>query len=163
MRLILPWTYVEPRVDSAIAATGWKREAPYVGLSDRAYFDLLASLWAAGDSFIICEQDIVPHPTAFDDLANCRHDWCAFPYEYVGHKTYGLGLVKFSAELIARHPDAMERVAVMRDPTHEPRHWCRLDAWLQGVILPLAGEVPHGHEPMVKHLGDGCAHGCTDH
>jgi hypothetical protein len=168
MRIVLPWTGIceasrcdKSDVRDAVEATGREIDWRHVGKADRDYFDLLSELWNEGEAFCIVEHDIVIHPTALDELDNCSHDWCGFPHEYMGcGLQWGLGCVKFGADLIARNPDAMLRVAVMSDATHDRRHWCRLDAWLQGCILPNAGETKHQHETVVRHLGRGCAHGC---
>ena len=160
-RLVVPFVGpMNAEVYTAIAQSGWSPTSYSVERSERAYFDLLAMLWASGEPFIVCEHDIVPHATAFDELAACPHDWCAFPFEYLGEPTYGLGCVKFSADLIARNPDAMTRVGRMYDMNHPKRHWCRLDGFLT-CVLEGAGEERHKHETMVRHLNSGRSHDCT--
>lgn len=160
MRVVVPTTVTHPEVYAALAETGFEFDSIPVDHSDRAYYDLLASLWAAGESFAIIEHDIVVYPSAPLELAACPFPWCGLPYAYGNTTTYGLGCVKFSEGLIARHPDAMLRVGVMSDPTHPARHWCRLDAWLTAVLTSV-GEGRHEHKGLVRHLGNGCAHGCS--
>lgn len=159
MRIVVPTTRTYPEVYGALSDTDWPYDVIPVEHSDRAYYDLLAALWAAGESFAIVEHDVVVHPSAPLELASCPSDWCGFPYDYCGLVTYGLGCVKFSEALIARHPDAMLRVGVMSDDRHPKRHWCRLDAWLT-CVLESVGEERHRHRTFVRHLGTGCAHGC---
>ncbi len=163
MRVIVPYagSYPSREVEAPLYDSGCDYELLDVSASDRAYFDLLSARWAAGDSFIVVEHDIVVHASAFYELTRCANDWCGFPH-HMGPSgiQYGLGCVKFTAGLIARNPDAMVSVGVMFDGTHPKRHWCRLDAWLQGVILPQRDEVKCCHETVVKHLGNGCSHGC---
>lgn len=156
---MVPYTgQKNPRVWAGIGRLAFWED---VNGSDRAYFDLLSQWWSEGRSFIVVEHDVVVNPDSIDEIEACPHDWCAFPYRYMDReRQYGLGCVKFSADLIARCPDAMMRVGVMSDPTHPKRHWCRIDAWLQGVILPSMGEQLHRHSTPVEHLGTGCAHGC---
>jgi hypothetical protein len=172
VRLIVPYTRLDEDVRAALDTNASDTNAPldyrpswyYVGSSDRAYFDLLARLWDRGESFVIVEHDIIPPDGGLVELAGCAHDWCAFGYPYAEFgQHYGLGCVKFSGDLIARNPDALKRVGVMRDGNHPPRHWCRLDAWLQDVVLPLNGETMHQHERLATHLGAGYAHGCVRH
>jgi hypothetical protein len=163
MRCIVPFAGpVRREVINALDATGWDWDPQDVSESDRAYYDLLSDAWDGAEGFAIVEHDIVVRSDTLDELANCPHDWCAFAYQY-GHwgLQYGLGCVKFSTDLIARCPDAMDRVGVLSDERHPRRHWCRLDAWLQGVVLPSMGETPHGHGPPLVHLNHGVAHGCT--
>lgn len=161
MRVIAPYTKRVDEVLDALGAACEDFEPYYVGRRDRDYFDLLSMLWADGETVCVVEHDVVVGLDTLDDLASCAHDWCGFPYRYGNTITHGLGCVKFGADLIARNPDAMRRVGVMFDGEHEKRHWCRLDAWLQGCVLTDAGEVKHEHLPPVTHLGVGCSHGCT--
>lgn len=163
LRVILPHVgNINPDVIHALEASEWDYEPRDVGSSDRAYYDLLAELWAAQGSLVLVEHDIVVNPRSIIELAYCQHDWCAYPYQYAEFGLhYGLGCVKLGANLMRRCPDAMRRVGVLSDTTHSARHWCRIDAWLQGVILPSLGEIMHRHEAPVTHLGAGCAHGCT--
>jgi len=152
---------VDDRVRDALEATGWPVYGVDVSISPRAYFDLLFEYWADGATFTVIEHDMVVHATALEELDACPYEWCAFPYRYGTHERhYGLGCAKFGEELIARNPDAMRRVGTMRDMNHPARHWCRLDAWLQGVVLPGSGEHMHRHERSVRHLGCGNSHGC---
>jgi hypothetical protein len=163
MYVVVPYARnpLAQEVIDALEATGVNCHPVDLSGSDRAYFDLLSSLWVVGETFCLVEHDIVIHPTALDELSTCPNDWCAFPYPYGGPKlAYGMGCVKFSADLIARNPDAMLRVAVLSDEKHPARHWCRLDAWLQGCVLPSNGEQRCEHETPVKHLERGCAHRC---
>ena len=160
MRVVHPTTRISPDAIQSLVRTGHAVEFVDVSGSDRAYFDLLAQLWAAGETFAIIEHDIVVTPSTLNELDACPHDWCAFPFRYLGRLQYGLGCVKFSAALMARIPDAIIRIGVMSDARHDRRHWCRLDAWLT-TVLESVGEVRHEHLPEVWHLDDGCSHGCT--
>ncbi len=160
MRLVVPYTSLRPETAAALDASGQAYEAVRVH-GDDGYFALLSGLWADGAAFAIVEQDIVVGPGTLPDLAACPGDWCSFPFPYMSSGAYhGLGCVRFSAALLARAPDAMDRVAVMSDATHGPSHWCRLDAWLQQVLRE-AGEQRCEHLPPVGHLNRYPAHGCV--
>ena len=166
MRVVLPLAGdTDHCVIAALDATGYRVESYDVSRRDRDYFDLISMLWADAEDFALVEHDVVVAPTTLDELSACPHDWCGFPHLYgIGAGavlTHSLGCVKFGADLIARNPDAMVRVGVMSDAQHGKRHWCRIDSWLQGVVLPGEGEVKHEHLPPVQHLGEGCSHGCT--
>lgn len=164
MRVVVPCVGV-PHWEVTLALREWRQWTALerVGHSNRAYFDLLSAMWDRAETFAVVEHDIVVNPDTLDELAACPHDWCALPYPYGRWGLhYGLGCVKFGADLIARNPDAMRKVGVMSDANHPRRHWCRLDAFLQGVVLPDAGEVLHKHDTPVGHLGHGCAHGCIN-
>ena len=84
-------------------------------------------MWAQGGGFIIVEHDVVVEDGALDELEHCQHDWCSFQVPYVGRLYAGLSCAKFSAGLIARHPDALDQIAELEDEDHTPGHWCRLD------------------------------------
>lgn len=163
MRLIVPHVgNINPEVHAALEDCHWQPRYCNVGYSDRAYFDLLAELWATQETVVIVEHDIVVNPRSILELAYCQCDWCAFPYPYMSIPAYyGLGCVKFGANLMRRQPDAIRRVGVLSDERHPQRHWCRLDGFLQYVVLPSLGESIHRHDEPVTHLGRGCAHGCT--
>ena len=157
MRVVVPYTHAAEQrttgVFTALRATGYVYDMVNVGGSDRDYFDLLSSLWADGETFCIVEHDIVVHETAMRELDECPNDWCGFPHEYMGDVGYYLGCVKFGADLIARHPDAVVRTGVIFDGLYPKRHWYRLDSRLQTTILGNRGEVKCQHLPQVRHLG----------
>lgn len=163
VRVIVPVAgNVDSRVVDALEESEWDYEPHDVSGSDRAYYDLLAELWAARETVVIVEHDIIVNPRSILELAYCQCDWCAFPYQYMSIPAYyGLGCVKFGANLMRRQPDAIRRVGVLSDMHHPQRHWCRLDGFLQYVVLPSLGESMHRHDEPVAHLGRGCAHGCT--
>lgn len=157
MRVLAPFTRRHIRAVTALGATGRSWQSAWVGGSDIDYYALLASVWAAGESFCLVEHDVVVTPTALSELEACESDWCAFQTPYragAGGVHAGLGCVKFSAALLARVPDAMRDVARMSDPVHPPMHWCRLDHWLQTVALPGARERMCVHGPPLEHLRD---------
>ncbi len=162
----LPHTRFRPEVVRAIEAGGHTPIPVDVSGDDTAYFALLSRLWREQTGgFSVVEHDILVRPTSLTELMRCPKPWCAFEFDYLGGPHAGLGCVKFSSELLARQPDAMERVGEMWDDEHPPFHWCRLDLWLQQRVLPQAGEHLHVHRPPLTHLrkkGETVApaHGC---
>jgi hypothetical protein len=136
----------------------------YVGARDDAYWELLNGLWSKRQSFIVVEHDIVVRANTLVELENCPYEWCSFGAPYFGGVYHGLGCVKFSDTLISRHPKALEHVAVHPpDAKHPPKHYCRLDAYLQEE---LSSEYRHCHETVLEHVRpyDGPplpAHGCV--
>jgi len=163
--------YVPPlRPQVAEALAGWDVTFVDVSGSDEAYFELLARLWANGASFILVEHDIIVRPDSLAELEQCHHPWCSFLVPYVGRTYAGLSCAKFSAALIARHPDAFQRIAHLQDAQHPPSHWCRIDSHLQAHVLNPGGEEMHVHGPPLVHLRDetappspwkvGPSHGC---
>lgn len=160
LRLIVPYTSLRPETAAALAESGFPFEEARVDDGD-GYCRLLSGLWRAGESFAIVEQDIVVGPGTLPDLAACPRDWCSFGYAYMTSGNYhGLGCARFSSALLARVPDAMDRVAVMSDKTHPPGHWCRLDGWL-ALVLTSSGEKRCEHLPPVGHLHRYPSHGCV--
>src|SRR6267378_3682739 len=112
----MPYTRLRPEVVQAL--TDWDVAFVDVSGSDEAYWELLASLWSKGRTFVIVEQDVIVRPDSLDELLACHHPWCSFQVPYVGKLYAGLSCEKFSAELIARHPDALERIADLSDEDH---------------------------------------------
>jgi hypothetical protein len=162
VRVVMPFTHLRPEVVDALA--GWGVELRDVSGSDSAYWSLLDEMWRDGQTFCIVEHDVVVGPQTLFDLEACEHDWCSCQVPYVGLITAGLSCAKFSVPLIARHPEALEQIALLEDEKHPPKHWCMLDSWLRVV---LEGEAMHVHEPPLEHLRDEAgywaispAHGC---
>jgi hypothetical protein len=150
--VIQPFTRLRPEVVQAL--TGWDVSFVDVSGSNEAYWQLLADLWAKARTFIIVEQDVVVRPDSLDELIACQHPWCSFQVPYVGRLYAGLSCAKFSAGLIARYPDALERIAEIEDTKHTPSHWCTLDSHLQCHVLNPGGETMHVHGPELIHLRD---------
>jgi hypothetical protein len=156
--VVVPFT--ELRAETSAALQG--REVTYSPmLTDESYFELLSDCWAAKRSFIVVEHDIVVEPWTIDELAACPEDWCSMGYPYRGDPAaHGLACTKFSDRLIARHPETFKWVDLLRDDSHEPRHWCRMDAWLWHTLTKF-GEKRHEHPGVVGHLGPQFPrHGC---
>ena len=118
----------------------------YVGHSDTAYWDLLQACWVSTDpEMVVIEHDIGVKPEAIRDLLNCPQAWCAAMYPFEAGEIFGLGLTKFELAIRQAVPDALEQVALIdQTPIHPPKHFCSMDAWLQGV-LDRAGHKPHVH------------------
>lgn len=166
MRVVVPFTNLRPQTAAALDATGHAWEAVDVSGSDDACWQLLSDLWRTREGFIWVEHDIVVHPTALQELEECGSAWCGFYSPYFVGNYPGMGCVKFSAGLTASVPDALDRVATMSDASHSPKHWCRLDAWLQYVVLPQARLQRHLHLEVLGHVRDyegqpQPSHGCV--
>ncbi len=153
MRVICPFTELEPETRDAIDLTGRQCEYVDVSGSDDAYWALLAELWKAGREFCIIEHDVVPGRGSLDELEDCPGDWCSFAVAYGTGAHAGLGCVKFSTRLLGQLPYALERIEARCDDTHPPKHWCRLDAWLN-EYLRNHEQRPCIHIPALTHLRD---------
>lgn len=156
MRVILPFTKRIAKVTAALALSGYKYEPIDVSESQFRYYHVIKELWDAGETFCTVEHDIVIRPDTLASFDDCPSDWDVAPYNYPlmpGGLYAGLGCCKISDRLIARNPDAMEKVGQMSDKSHKAKSWCRVDGWLKQVLVE-AGERPHAHD-QVEHLGDG--------
>jgi hypothetical protein len=160
MQVVVPYTRVHDEVVEALEATGHPYEMVDVSENESSYYELLRAKWAAGETFIIVEHDIIVMRTTFTELEQCPEPWCIVPHRYLGWMHWGLGCVKFTDRLICAVPTAMEEVGSLEDEKHPPKHWCRLDCWLQQRVLPRYGFHSHNHEFALEHLGEGVAHGC---
>jgi len=139
--VLVPYVDLAPETHAAV-----ERYAPsltWTGFSDEAYCDALRSAWSSGTDFVLVEQDVVPHPSAIDELWNCPHDWCAFEYRCGSIVTTALGCTKFSTALRARNTDVISRI--------QNRRWQDLDSQIIGT-LHSHGEAEHVHQPPVRHL-----------
>lgn len=132
--------------------------------ADDEYFTVLSGLWRAGVMFGISEHDIIPRPDTWETMEGCPHDWCAAPYPYLDRpRQFGLGCVKFSAKLIARHPLMFDEIGTWNNAAHPPKHWCTLDAWIYQYLIGR-GETRCEEHELVGHAGHpgkrASAHGC---
>ena len=137
--------------------------APPYEREDR-YFDELSTRWSAGLSFGVQEHDIVSRETTWAEMEGCASDWCAAPYPYLDReRQFGLGFVKFSCHLIARHPWMFETIKTWHNDLHPPKHWCTLDSWIYQYLTGRGEKRCEDHSP-VGHLGHpgkkSSAHGC---
>lgn len=151
MRVVVPFTTIAPGVFEALALTGYVFELRDVSGSDSAYCDLLEELWAEGETFTIVEHDIIVRPDTPLELDTCPSPWCGFSVPYFNGVHPGMGCVKFGAELMARAPFAVADAGAMSDDRHPARHWCRLDASLQWMVLPRLQIPKHQHPTVLGH------------
>lgn len=160
MKVYCPHTRLAPETRAALDNSGYEWTAVDVSGSDTAYFSLLDRLWSTGETLTLVEHDIVISAEALDSLDACPREWCSCRYPYLAGTYAGLGCTRFRAGLIARHPDLMTIVASMSNDSHEPRHWCTLDAFM-GSILMRRGERQCTDHPEVGHPSRSPAHGCV--
>jgi hypothetical protein len=154
VKIVLAFTHIAPGVREALSATGRSWDEADVSASDIAYWELLRDLWAEGQTFYNVEQDVIVRPDTFDELEACPEPWCGFPVPYLGGEYPGMACVKFSSEIIAACPDALDRAGAMSNGNHPPKHWCTTDHFLQRVVLPLTGHRQHVHHPALGHYRD---------
>lgn len=130
-----------------------------------AYFDLLAGVWAQGESTLIVEHDIEINDQAIRQAKYCACEWSVSPYRGPGEVvlTRSLGCTRFRSSLMKRLPTFMDEVGLINDSvTLGPRHWARLDCSILSVLMQH-GYTPHIHaEVLHHHVYDGhCACGGT--
>lgn len=150
MRVVVPFVALHPWAAGALDAH--VPEAERVRLSPRsegAYYELLRSLWRAGDAFLVVEQDVEVHAEVVPSLERCSSPWCVFPYAGPGPAgaanaplTRSLGCTRFSASLLGAEPSVMDELPV--------RSWRRLDCELAPALM-RRGYAPHVHRPPVRH------------
>ena len=141
---------LRPEVVAALETDGWRPDVVDVSASESAYHDLLASLWAEGEGFVVVEHDIVVYPGAIRAMLDCPESWCVTVYrvnaEYDGY----LGCVRFSEALVRAEPDAMDAAGRLAYGP-PPRYWGWVDSRL-GQVLTDRGYRKHRHWPAVTHL-----------
>lgn len=166
MRVICPYTTIHPLTEAALTASAPSCERIWVGGSDYAYWQLLADLWAAGESFTIVEHDIEIGRGTLPAFEGCGELWCTFPYNGPAFGDgsdpllYGsLGCTRFSAVLLAAVPEMMQLVGSIADGV-PAGDWRRNDCLLLGH-LRQAGFEPHVHWPAVAHHHMYPPYGCA--
>lgn len=147
-----------PSTVGAILASGFSPDL-WRMRHDDTYFELFSEFWRRGEDFAIIEHDIEVGPETLAGFERCPGLWCSHSYDiYQGDiaSTYGgpwgLGCVRFRAELMAARPELPEMVGRESIDNHWPaKHWAQLDStvtqWLKG---PYAMQVCH-HVPPVTH------------
>lgn len=155
MRVVLPFVRSVVRHETIDALQGCGYDVETVSVHpdhDGAYASLLEDLWRAGQPFCVVEHDVVPTADMLEQLEACPYPWCSHCYD---DPTYPrvpmLGLVRFSAELIARRTEI--GVSVLRTDGHRTCHvhWRSLNETLVRH-LERHGEPWHRHRPDVVHL-----------
>lgn len=159
MRVVCPFTRLHPQTADSLDASGRRWEPVWVGRSIWDYWLLLADLWVDGQTFVVVEHDIAVEATTLDELESCPGEWCAAPYEYLGHMAHGLGCTKFTASLLQRLPGLMVEVGRISDSQHPPGHWCLIDAWSYRLLATAGVERCEAHAPVV-HLNPLSTHDC---
>ncbi len=147
MRVIVPHTAVHPDT-----LAGVPEDAEWYDVSDSpvAYWELLCSVWADGETFCVIEHDVVCRPDVIEEFEECPEPWCVFPYDDFCHRECQeawrnmLGCTRFDASLIAAVPQALEDIEERRRP------WLNLCDGI-GNNLRAAGFTHHWHEPAVHH------------
>jgi hypothetical protein len=147
-RVVVPYVarYLRREVEETLRTSVWTAFIDVEG--DTAYFDLMAGLWAAGDTIIVVEHDDLVQPKLLREMWACSEPWCTGAMEDGSALT--LGCTKFSSKLVAMVPDAMDR-ALLLAPTRQFRLLDRALIWK--VLEEEEGLRTHLHPtPPVVHL-----------
>lgn len=165
MRVIVPAVpgMLHPSVVPAIVAAGYRPEVHLVHGDDEAYWRLLRLCWQVGaDSGVdlcIVEQDNEVPPGVLDGLSSCPEEWCACSYdtfwgdirEFYGPHAASLGCTRFSAGLMAAHPDLLDEIG-QTDPDRFPlHHWANLDTNIFQFLYGVYRHEVHQHPRVVHH------------
>jgi hypothetical protein len=129
-------------IEVALRRLGWEQEA---------YWQDLYYWWRFALTIVVIEQDVLVNRNTIRLLLECPHDWCSWLVPYQNGFHAGMSCVKFSGALVARNPDAFDKVAAISDDRHPAKHWCALDQRLSDTLI-AAGEQKHIHEPPLRHL-----------
>jgi hypothetical protein len=160
VNVVIPYTPLkeiagQPRgLSRATEAFGRRVGARFVDVSgsDFAYFELLKELWAAGESFICVEHDVVPGPELLPEIWDCLEPYC----------TPGIACevcARFSKGLIRRWPNLIEEMgATSCAPPQGPIHWASVTLILASE-LSRRGVQPHPHDGGYDHPGGGIRSG----
>lgn len=163
MRVLVPATPdgLHPSVLPALMRSGNSTNVCVADVSaaDETYFSLLASVWDLGVTFVVVEHDIEVGAESIASLEECPQLWCAYSYWVFGGdlaRTYGgawgLGCVKFEAELMRRHPDMFDVIGDWQPtPNYPPRHYSTVDALISQYLRGPGGLTVHQHHPNVTH------------
>lgn len=148
--ILVPYTHEIPE-ETSVAILDFPHVLAFMD-DDAAYWTLLAGWWQSDEPDIVTiEHDIGVSSGAISTLLACEHPWCASTYPFEGSEIWGLGFTKFRLSIRQAVPDALERVAKIEEPgKHPAKHWCSMDAWLQGVLRE-SGHNAHVHRLPIHH------------
>ena len=144
MKVVVPFSVDARMLEAVRVALFHERVKPICKLMDGVtdYYELIKSLWAQGEPFIINEHDIVPWPGAIDKLDRCESPWCTYHYRSsAGWITDGLGLVKFE-------PLRLPNIFAVE---FDQKHWSNLDVQI-ARRLQANSCVQCAHTPAVTNL-----------
>ena len=128
---------------------------------DGAYGRLIRRLWQEGQTFVICEHDVVPTRGQLVSIASCGHDWCCYKYDdqlYPDGPMFGLA--RFSGRLMAEHPNAAECALVTGSRRDQEAAWWQVDSLMARDLLIRLGAGSYAfHDGRVHHAHVGAPSG----
>jgi hypothetical protein len=144
MNVYVPFSLDSRMLEAVRVALFHERVKPVCRLMEKEtdYYELVKSLWAKREPFIINEHDVIAWPGAIAGIANCSEPWCTFSYRSeAGWISDGLGLVKFNPQEL---PNIFEH-------EFDVKRWSNLDVQI-ARRLQRAGFTPCVHQPAVSNL-----------
>lgn len=161
MRVIVPYTHIEPGVLEAIREGGYEPELFDVSEDNFAYWELLCVVWKDGEDAAIIEHDIKVRLDTLRGFDLCRKPLCIAKYPYLNGVFAGLGCTRWRSSLMKAAPDLMLEVGELSNYTHCAKHWCTLAEHIGARFRANNIAITHEHL-QVEHLGDQWAsHGCV--
>ncbi len=144
MNLVVPYANLHPVVPRVLSSYGFTPRYVDLNGDDHSYWRLLKEIWEKGETVTIVEHDILPWPSAIEEMLACPAIWCGYSYDQRGIGLYhSFGCVKFTSELMKQTRHIWDDV--------EDRHWSKLDTQFEWKTFQL-GIRPHQHRPAVIHL-----------
>lgn len=124
-----------------------------------AYGRLFRSLWAARETFIVCEQDVIPTAGQLAEIAGCGHGWCSYQYDD-GLYPVGpmFGLARFDGRTMWDHPYAAEVALVIGKRRDTEAEWWQVDSLVARDLIIRRVDW-FSHEPEVRHAHVGAPSG----
>ena len=157
MKIVIP--FVPNKLRPEVRQLGEDVGAEFVDVSrsDTAYGELIAGRWKQGESFILCEHDVLAQRRLLEEIARCPEPWCCGyawrfsgavlpgedrPQKPIRERETALFCHRFAASLLHQTPHVVRVASVP---------WQALDLAVLG-LLSSHGATPHLHEPPVRHL-----------
>lgn len=150
MRVVVAYVDLHPLTKAAVERYAPHAEYRSTARDTHSYYELLCELWRDREDFILVEQDIEPQFDTFDNLAWCPELWCGQIYSMDGMIAAALGCTKFTKELMAGFPRAMEKAGDINNDGLPAKDWHRCDTRL-GLVLGNYGFKIHQHYPQIPH------------
>lgn len=153
-RLVCPFAPGRLRWETSVAlqTSGYPVDWVRLPASDpTAYGRLFRDLWSAGETFVICEQDVVPTQDQLDDIMGCGHPWCSYEYDndlYPDGPMFGL--VRFDRRVMSEWPLAAGVALVVGKRRDMEVAWWNVDSHVARDLM-IRGVKWARHTPPVHH------------
>ena len=149
--------FVDPMLSDetldAVKSAGVEYQLVQLDIADPyGYARFVGQLWLRGETFIICEQDVVPTEKQLHTIVSCGHKWCDYQYDTTSYPVGKMmGLCRFDSTILKAYPWVPGSALHVGTGHEHPVVWWNVDNRIARDLD--IRHVEHVlHTPEVKHL-----------